>query len=65
MIQEYIVDVTEKYTRSVTVYAASLREASNIVQDRVNDGDIDIPCDGGLYDYELILKASVNGKGER
>ena len=64
MIQEYIVDVTEKYTRSVTVYATSLKEASNIVQDKINDGHIDIPCDGGLYEYELNLKASVN-KGEK
>lgn len=63
-IQEYIVDVTEKYTRSVVVRASSLKEAKSIVQDRVNDGDIDIPCDGGLYKYELNLKASIS-KGEK
>ena len=64
-IQEYIVDVTEKYTRSVVVHATSLKEAKSIVQDRINDGHIDIPCDGGLYEYELSLKASVNSKGEK
>lgn len=33
-------------------------EARNIVAEKINTGDIDIPCDGGGYDYEYKLFAS-------
>ena len=33
-------------------------EARNIVAEKINTGDIDIPCDGCGYDYEYELFAS-------
>ena len=41
-MKKYIIDVVETYKRSVEIKAE----------------DIDIPCDGGGYDYEYELFAS-------
>ena len=46
-MKKYIIDVAE-----------TENEARNIVAEKINTGDIDIPCDGGGYDYEYKLFAS-------
>ena len=43
---------------SVEIKAETEDEARNIVAEKINTGDIDIPCDGGGYDYEYELFAS-------
>lgn len=56
-MKKYIIDVVETYKRSVEIKAETENEARNIVAEKINTGDIDIPCDGG-YDYEYKLFAS-------
>ena len=57
-MKKYIIDVVETYKRSVEIKAETEDEARNIVAEKINTGDIDIPCDGGGYDYEYELFAS-------
>lgn len=57
-MKKYIIDVVETYKRSVEIKAETEDEARDIVSEKINTGDIDIPCDGGGYDYEYELFAS-------
>lgn len=52
---KYKVRIVETYTRDEIVEAESQEEAREKVNDMVNCGEIDIPCDGGKYDYNLDL----------
>ena len=51
----YKVRVVETYTRYVDVIAEDEDEAYEIVDEKVNNGEIDIPCDGGDYKYDREL----------
>ena len=57
-MKKYIIDVVETYKRSVEIKAETEYEARDIVVEKINTGDIDIPCDGGGYDYGYELFAS-------
>ena len=57
-MKKYIIDVVETYKRSVEIKAETENEARNIVAEKINTGDIDIPCDGGGYDYGCELFVS-------
>ena len=57
-MKKYIIDITETYKRSVEIKAETEYEAREIVAEKINTGDIDIPCDGGGYDYGCELFAS-------
>ena len=57
-MRKYIIDVVETYKRSVEIKAETEDEARDIVVEKINKGEIDIPCDGGCYDYEYELFAS-------
>lgn len=45
------ITIVETYKRVVEIEAESKDEAYEIAQDMVSNGDIDLPCDGGNYDY--------------
>ena len=51
----YEVDITETYKRTVEILATSEDNAYELVDELVNDGKIDLPCDGGDYDYSRDL----------
>ena len=58
LIGKYIIDIVETYKRSVEQEAESEDAARDIVAEKINTWDIDIPCDGRCYDYEYELFAS-------
>lgn len=53
--KKYEVDIAETYKRTVEVLAVSEDNAYELVDDLVNEGKIDLPCDGGDYDYSRDL----------
>ena len=57
-MRKYIIDVVETYKRSVEIEAETEGEAKDIVAEKINTGEIDIPCDGCGYDYGYELFAS-------
>ena len=57
-MKKYIIDVAETYKRSVEIEAETEDSARDIITKKINTGDLDIPCDGGDYDYECELFAS-------
>lgn len=57
-MRKYIIDVVETYKRSVEIEAETEGEAKDIVAEKINTGEIDIPCDGCGYDYVYELFAS-------
>lgn len=57
-MKKYIIDVVKTYKRSVEIKAETEDEARDIVAEKISTGDIDIPCDGGGYDYEYELFSS-------
>lgn len=52
---KYKVDVIETYKRTVEIEADSSEEAYDKVDEMVNNGEIDLPCDGVGYGYERFL----------
>lgn len=52
---KYKVEIAETYKRTVEIEANSSGEAYEIVDEMINSGEIDIPCDGSEYDYERYL----------
>lgn len=52
---KYKVDITETYKRTIEVEAEDSDEAYEKVDEMVNEGIIDLPCDGDDYDYERYL----------
>lgn len=55
-LQEFQIKITETYTRVVTVKAIDYDDASEKIENDINDGDIDLPCDGGEYEYSRTLE---------
>lgn len=49
------VDITETYKRTITVEAADCDKAYEIVDNKITEGEINLPCDGGDYSYERYL----------
>lgn len=54
-MKTYIVNITETYSRVIEVKAEDEYDAYDKVDAMVNDGEIDLPCDGGTYDYKREL----------
>lgn len=54
---KYEVDITETYKRTIEIEAGSLEEAQNKVDEMIDGGEIDLPCDGDDFDYERELFA--------
>ena len=52
---KYKVDITETYKRTVFVEATDSDEAYEKVDEMINDGEVDLPCDGDGYNYERYL----------
>lgn len=52
---KYKVDIAETYKRTMEVEAESSEEAYDKVDEMVNNGEVDLPCDGGSYNYERFL----------
>lgn len=52
---KYKVDITETYKRTVEIEADSSEEAYDRADEMVNEGIIDLPCDGDGYTYERFL----------
>lgn len=62
---KYKVDIAETYKRTIEIEAADEDEAYEIVDEKVGGGEIDLPCDGGKYDYEreiFVEKAVIRMK---
>lgn len=53
--KKYEVDIAETFKRTVEVLAVSEDNAYELVDDLINDGEIDLPCDGGGYNYSRDL----------
>lgn len=54
----YKVKITEAYTREIEVRAEDEYDAYDKVDTMINEGEIDLPCDGGNYDYKRELEVS-------
>lgn len=50
------VNITETYARTIEVEAKDQYDAYDKIDVLINDGEIDLPCDGGYYDYERKLE---------
>ncbi len=57
-MKKYKVLIVETYKRKIEVSSNNEEEAYECVEEMVNNGDIDLPCDGGKYDYERELFVS-------
>lgn len=55
-LKEFRIKITETYTRTVTVKANDYYSADEKVNADINSGEIDLPCDGGEYQYSLMLE---------
>ena len=49
--KRFIIKITEIYTRVVDIKAKSKKEAESLIEEKINTGAIDLPCDGEKYDY--------------
>lgn len=49
------VNITETYTRTIKVEAEDQYDAYDKVDVLINGGEINLPCDGGNYEYERKL----------
>ena len=54
-MKKYKVEIVEEYRRTVEIEAESEDEAREMVEEKVMKGEIDIPCDGGGYNYSRDL----------
>lgn len=54
-MKKFKVEIVEEYRRTVEIEAEDDDEAYEIVDRKVADGEIDLPCDGGKYDYSREL----------
>ena len=55
---KFKVKITEIYHRTVDIEADSPEQAYDTVDEMVGEGEIDLPCDGGDYDYERELEVN-------
>lgn len=61
-MKKFKVEIVEEYRRTIEVEAEDDDEAYKIVEDKVMKGEIDLPCDGGKYDYSRELFVSIKTK---
>lgn len=54
-MKKFKVDIVETYKRTIVIEAENDDEAYEVVDEMVNEGEIDLPCDGGKYDYSRDL----------
>lgn len=54
-MKKFKVDITETYKRTIEIEAESEDEAYEMVDEKIMEGKIDIPCDGGGYNYSRDL----------
>ena len=52
---EYKVDIKETYKRTVVIEAVNEDEAYEKIEYMIESGEIDLPCDGGDYNYSRDL----------
>lgn len=52
------VKITEVYTREIEVQAENRYDACDKVDTMINNGEIDLPCDGDDYDYNRELEVA-------
>lgn len=57
-MKTFKVDITETYNRVIEVQAEDEYDAYDKVDEMINDGEIDLPCDGGKYDYKRELEVN-------
>ena len=57
-MKTFKVKITEAYTREIEVRAENRYDAYDKVDTMINDGEIDLPCDGGKYDYKRELEVN-------
>lgn len=60
----YKVKITEVYTREIEVQAENGYDAYDKVDAMINDGEIDLPCDGDDYDYKRELEVKEKDKSK-
>lgn len=54
-MKKYKVEIVEEYRRTVEIEAEDEDEAYEMVNKKVAEGEIDLPCDGGRYSYSREL----------
>lgn len=57
-MKTFKVDITETYNRVIEIQAEDEYDAYDKVDEMINDGEIDLPCDGGKYDYKRELEVN-------
>ena len=57
-MKTFKVNITETYARTIEVEAEDQYDAYDKIDVLINDGEIDLPCDGGHYDYERKLEVN-------
>lgn len=55
-MKTFKVNITETYARTIEVEAEDQYDAYDKIDVLINDGEIDLHCDGGHYDYERKLE---------
>ena len=55
-MKTFKVNITETYARTIEVEAEDQYDAYDKIDVLINDGEIDLPCDGVHYDYERKLE---------
>lgn len=54
-MKKFKVDITETYKRTIEIEAESEDEAYEMVEEKIMEGEIDVPCDGDGYNYSRDL----------
>mgnify|MGYP002509871693 CR=1 FL=1 len=54
-MQKFKVGIVETYRRYIEVEAQDEDAAYQDIEDKINEGEIDLPCDGGDYKYDREL----------
>lgn len=57
-MKKFKVDIVETYKRTIVIEAENDDEAYEVVDEMVNEGEIDLPCDGREYNYSRDLFVS-------
>lgn len=52
------VKITETYCRTVEIEADDSEKAYDSVDEMIKDGEVDLPCNGGDYEYERKIEVS-------
>ena len=58
VMKKFKVNIVETYKRTIEIEAESEDEAYDMVEEKIMEGEIDVPCDGGDYDYSRDLFVS-------